>query len=283
MRRAFTLVELLIVIGIIALLLGLALPSLRGARDVAKMSKELSLARQMMIAYQLRTEDHKGYLMAGYPPAPAINDAPLAYDEVGNPVQAPASRRYPWRFLSYLDFNLEGLYTEKSRIEEMREEDLWGYHYAVSVAPSLGLNQSFVGGSADGDRTSVAFNPQAREVWGSGWYAKKESDVERPSMLMVFASAQSSFAVEGGVQLNGSYKVTPPYFVEREWDLEPPSQVADGASATGNISLRHQGKAVVGLFDGHAEAFDWEQMQDMRHWAPIADMKDWTLPDPRSQ
>ncbi|MDB5294423.1 MAG: putative major pilin subunit [Phycisphaerales bacterium] len=61
-RGGFTLVELLVVIGIIALLISILLPSLGRAREQAKIIKCLSNIRQLGMAYQIYANQHKGKL-----------------------------------------------------------------------------------------------------------------------------------------------------------------------------------------------------------------------------
>lgn len=62
-RRAFTLVELLIVLGIIALLLALLFPALGGLRASAQRTRCMANQRQLFTAYLAYAHDNRGHLV----------------------------------------------------------------------------------------------------------------------------------------------------------------------------------------------------------------------------
>ena len=68
-RNAFTLVELLVVIGIIALLVAILLPTLQKARDQANRAECMSNLRQLTIAWANYATDNKGYMVGSNTPA----------------------------------------------------------------------------------------------------------------------------------------------------------------------------------------------------------------------
>src|SRR5437763_12192283 len=71
-KKAFTLVELLVVIGIIALLISILLPALGKAREAARTVACASNARQVALAMRLFAQEHRGY-------RPALSDKAWAY------------------------------------------------------------------------------------------------------------------------------------------------------------------------------------------------------------
>lgn len=102
MRKAFTVVELLVVIGIIGVLISLLLPSLRGAQRAAKSVQCKSHLKQIGQALQMYSEANRGFLFPpdrgmfsvpsqrwpvlvfkmAYPVEPTDHDAQLAEDPV---------------------------------------------------------------------------------------------------------------------------------------------------------------------------------------------------------
>jgi hypothetical protein len=192
--------------------------------------------------------------------------------------------RYPWRLLPYFDFNAPAMFRDYEETSEAFG-DAASIVHQTAIAPRMGLNQAFIGGSADSDGTGFAFldNPNnaraIREAWGSRWYVRRVTDARRSSDLILFASAEQPNTTNGNQIVDGFYKVLPPYFMERRWSTEAPD-ASTRPQEVGFVSYEYLNKATAAMMDGHAEGLTWQEMQDMRRWSPTASSADETLPRP---
>lgn len=71
-RRGFTLIELLVVVAVIAILVALVAPMMRGAREHARITKCKHNLRQIYFTMEVYAEDHRGRL----PDAVLLNSVP---------------------------------------------------------------------------------------------------------------------------------------------------------------------------------------------------------------
>jgi prepilin-type N-terminal cleavage/methylation domain-containing protein/prepilin-type processing-associated H-X9-DG protein len=86
-KRAFTLVELLVVIGIISVLISILLPALAKARKAANAVACASNLRQIGLAMSMYCSDNQGYLPFAYidvGPSPNANGNAVTWDDLLN-------------------------------------------------------------------------------------------------------------------------------------------------------------------------------------------------------
>jgi prepilin-type N-terminal cleavage/methylation domain-containing protein len=276
-QGGFTLIELLVVIAIVTLLVGILVPALSQARMLSKQARELKTSGQLMTAYYLYAQDHRGNLLPGFAsssmtlPPGTIPGQPVldVRDDQGTPITGQVARRYPWRIAPYLNYNFAGLYDDLNLLE--RYQARTDYQYVVSLSPSLGINADFVGGKGD---PGLGFNPDAQRLFGS-FYVTTLDQAQRPKDLIVFASARG-VDPDGGRPVPGFHVVDSPALTFQRWSTasfdaqQPPER-------WGNLDPRFGKKIVVGHFDGHSETLSIDELRDMRRWADKATAPNWVL------
>ena len=166
--RAFTLVELLVVIGIIGLLLGLLLPTLTRARVQARQAVCLSNLRQLMTAAGAYADDYAGRLPVSQWSVPNVAAHAWDFSRVRDPADGQ------WRLVPGLLWRPAGL-TDPSAVQQCPEFDgksnspgdpFTGYNY----------NTSYLGGGQGEWRPEPAkltwvADPAGTAVFGDGEYA----------------------------------------------------------------------------------------------------------------
>lgn len=266
-RQGFTLIELLVVMAIIAILAGLLLPALAGARRRCRQINEVNAGRQLILAWQIYANDNGDRVLPGY------SSETRAFDQRGNELGPPIRNRYPWRLAPALADNFRAIYVNQSRrfldaAEAMSHAD---YVYRASLYPSCGYNSVFLGGD------EVKFNPAlAAPQFGTDWLVTGVAQIGHPTRMIAFGSARSR---SNGKAEFGYYVIWPPRLKNRLWAeaydeaLEP--------EQFGYVHPRWRGRALSVMTDGHVESLDERALQDMRHWSNEAARQDnpnWSIP-----
>ena len=220
LNRGFTLVELLVVIAIIAVLIALLLPVLSRAREAANTIKCAAQEKQIMIAFMVYTQDHRGAL----PQPPLVGQY---FDPNGSLMyyMAPVGKQPGMGFIRY-DVGCFWPYLSRgNRTIDVSAKTPPRVLEQIMNCPSdpRGGRLVFFGGVVDQDRNfSYSWNSDIR---GS---VRRMNQIKQSSHKIVLVEELAP---------NDGYAV-----MQGDPDDEP--------------TWRHNGRGNYGFADGHVETLD---------------------------
>lgn len=284
-HRAFTLVEMLMVIGVIAILCGLILAGLGGAMRTAAKTRELNNLRQLFHGWTMYSSHYSEY----FPPAHLDVETQQAWnvtyrDHAGNTLAPELCEGYGWRLAGYLDYEFEPMLSAVSDKPIIGNQDpaaIASLRTLVAQRPSFGLNSYFVGGWWE---TTPGNPPQMRydDLPFPNLIARTQGSIARPSEQIVFiSSARRTPGVWRNIQsddeLPGSpYADAPRLPTGIAW------QEALGDSGAvqvvGNRSVplaRYNRVAATCTADGGTQGYSIRELLDMRRWTNAATEAEW--------
>ena len=228
--KAFTLMELLVVISIIALLTSILMPSLARAKELARGATCHGNLHSLGIAavlYQSENDNYYWpYVLFNHP---AVGQKCYFWGTATDPVD-----HNPSPLLKYCDFNPAYLWCPSLQ---------WG-----SYVPQGGVNEP---------TTTYGYNAWCLDpaIWGRvddqsrPMERKRSGDLKNPHDLFVFADSGMSWS-PGGV----------PVF-QNSTSLDPVTLGAWGANTTPTTHFRHNDRTNALCADGHADSFGLESGQ----------------------
>lgn len=218
-NRAFTLVELLVVISIIAVLLAILVPSLRAAREKAQKVVCLSNEKQLGLAWMMYANANDGRIVYG-------GDVPVS--QLTDPAEITWHQGdTPWAIYS----SANSTYEEQK--DNIQKGALWPYVKQLDIyrCPH---------GEKDKLRTYSIVDGLNSIHWMAGTQnilVKKITELRTLAERIVFID-------EGGVdqgQTNMGWCI---YYLGPKWWDAPP--------------LRHRNGTTLSFADGHAEFLQWK-------------------------
>ena len=268
----FTLVELLVVIGIIAVLISILLPALSKARESAIAVQCMSNLRQFAVADQMYVNRYSWHMPGWWPSATSPN-AYNAYNRywagipefrkaLAMPILDPS-----WPYVCFVTKKwycpnaVRALTPATPDPNDRTNQFYFPMHY------SYGMNVQGVDIPEHAANTDV-WDPRAVQAsqstpWSKRFHGFKPSRVKRPAEKLHFADAMYMVINVYGVGPNtGSYPGW--HRLKSNYDLTGEVTYANtnGINTQRTIAWRHKKGANVVFFDGHGEWMRKDRLHD---------------------
>jgi len=302
-REGFTIIELLVVIGVIAVLVGLLLPALSGAQKRSRKNTELSNLRQIGFGWSMYANNYGEAALPGFlEPDVQTNwqttwQTPRRVDLNQNDA-AP----YTWRLMPFIDFSLDLVFS----YEDSYELDMSSAAHVELVArtPAFGYNAFYVGGwwkmvSVNGNSVArVAYHdgrPTGNPTRAVNIVATRVTQIKRNSEVVTFCSSTPNRG--GGVVAKSSDRAQGFYLAHAPTVAEDVHWTSYGSTTGAGLSQgqaagsiyevnvigrsgiplgRYTNLAAVLYADGHTDTQTPGGLDDQRKWIDGADTADFT-------
>ncbi len=234
-QRAFTLVELLVVISVIGLLMAILMPSLSKARSQARSMVCRSNLRQLFFANTGYSTEHNGYYVPGAPDITEYKGGNHRWhgvrsnpDEAFDPLKGPLA--------GYL---ADGEVKECPRRVDFFKGQEWEESFEKGCG-GYGYNNVYIGSRQWQGREFSSFEEMRR----AGWETTRSDEVGRPSETLMFAD--TAMSKQGATLIEYSF-AEPPFYVYK-------GEPVTGSYLSASIHFRHRGMANIGWADGHIDS-----------------------------
>ena len=237
-RRAFTLIELLVVIAIIAVLMGVLMPALRAARELARGSVCLSNQKSLMLAYTMYAGANDDRIPGGFVSNQTLN-LPMwvkpPINEAGQYISGDAA-------------------TFEDRVRGIQRGSLYPYigDYKMYHCPGDDRQQTALTQGQQLYRSYIIPDVLAADK-GFGEYANvtnrhakivfKLTEIKQGARKYAFC--ESEFQPTGFNYDHGGWSFAP--WVNQGWWDE--------------LATYHKNSATFGFLDGHAERHTWQHKE----------------------
>ena len=205
----FTIVEILVVVGVIAILLSLVLAGLQAAGRTSRKTRAMSDLRQVYTAWSAYSGTYGDALLPGKidPLTQQVWRTKYKYRS-GGQVNPGLAQEYPFRLMPYLDWNFKPLYGYFSDFDSWEPPSKEKVNVVTASAqrvantPAFGYNAYYIGGSWTTDasgNTRLEFGNGEWEMEVSGstssvmvkgkLVARTLGNITQPSNMVIFCSS----------------------------------------------------------------------------------------------